>query len=103
MVFDLRCLPNPNWVPDLQPLTGLDERVRAHLAGEAPVANMFGDIAGHLESWLPRFEENSRSYITVAVGCTGGRHRSVYICEKLARHFERRIANVQVRHREIRT
>lgn len=102
MVFDLRCLPNPNWVPDLRPLTGLDERVRAHLSGEAPVTGMFEDIAGHLHTWLPRFEDNNRAYVTVSLGCTGGQHRSVYMAERLGLHFADRYANVLVRHRELR-
>ena len=101
MVFDLRCLPNPNWVPKLRPLTGLDEPVRAHLSGDAPVAGMFEDITGHLETWLPRFEDNNRAYVTVSLGCTGGQHRSVYMAERLGLHFAARHANVLVRHREL--
>ena len=101
MVFDLRCLPNPNWVPELQPLTGLDGPVRAHLSGNTPARGMFDDIAGHLETWLPRFEENHRAYLTVSLGCTGGRHRSVYMAERLGGHFADRYANVLVRHREL--
>ncbi len=101
LVFDLRCLPNPNWVPELQPLTGLDERVRAHLSGDAPVKSMFDDIAGHLETWLPRFEDNNRVYVTVSLGCTGGQHRSVYMAERLGLHFAERYGNVLVRHREL--
>ena len=103
IVYDVRCLPNPYWESRLRALNGLDEPVRAFLESFETVQEMFTDICGFLDTWLPRFEENSRSYITVAIGCTGGQHRSVYICEKLARYFERRIANVQVRHREIRT
>ncbi len=100
IVYDVRCLPNPYWETRLRPLNGLDEPVRSFLESFDIVQEMYADIRGFLETWLPRFEENSRSYITVAVGCTGGRHRSVFLCEKLARHFEGRIANVQVRHRE---
>ena len=102
IVYDVRCLPNPYWESRLRALDGLDDPVSTFLESFEIVQEMFTDICGFLETWLPRFEENSRSYITVAVGCTGGRHRSVYFCEKLARHFEHRIANVQVRHREIR-
>ena len=102
IVYDVRCLPNPYWETRLRALNGLDDPVRSFLESFDIVQEMFNDICGFLEIWLPRFEENSRSYITVAVGCTGGRHRSVFFCEKLARHFEDRIANVQVRHREIR-
>ena len=102
MVFDLRCLSNPNWVPELRPLTGLDEQVRTHLSADAPVERMYGDIAGHLATWLPRFEENNRAYLTVSLGCTGGRHRSVYMAERLALRFAGRYANVLVRHRDLR-
>ncbi len=102
IVYDVRCLPNPYWESRLRALDGLDDPVSTFLESFEIVQEMFTDICGFLETWLPRFEENSRSYITVAVGCTGGRHRSVYFCEKLVRHFEHRIANVQVRHREIR-
>ena len=101
MVFDLRCLPNPNWVPALRPLTGLDEPVQAHLSGDAPVTRMFADITDHLETWLPRFEENSRAYVTVSLGCTGGQHRSVYMAERLGAHFAECYANVLIRHREL--
>lgn len=103
IVYDVRCLPNPYWETRLRAQSGLDDPVRSFLESFDIVQEMFADICGFLETWLPRFEENSRSYITVAVGCTGGRHRSVFFCEKLARHFEGRIANVQVRHREMRT
>ncbi len=101
LVFDLRCLPNPNWMPELRPLTGLDEPVRAHLSGNASVNDMFEDIAGLLETWLPRFEENNRAYVTVGLGCTGGQHRSAYMAERLRQHFAGRCANVLVRHREL--
>ena len=103
IVFDVRCLPNPYWEAPLRPLTGRDAEVRAFLESQGIVQRMFDDIRGFLEIWLPRFEENSRAYITVAVGCTGGQHRSVFFCEKLGRHFEGRIGNVQVRHRELRS
>ncbi len=102
IVYDVRCLPNPYWETRLRSLNGLDAPVRTFLESFDIVQHMFSDICEYLQTWLPRFEENSRSYITVAVGCTGGQHRSVFLCEKLARHFEGKIANVQVRHREIR-
>ena len=101
MVFDLRCLPNPNWVPALRPLTGLDEPVQAHLSEGAPVKHMFEDISSHLETWLPRFEENNRAYVTVSLGCTGGQHRSVYMAERLGLYFGERYVNVLIRHREL--
>ncbi len=102
IVYDVRCLPNPYWETRLRARNGLEEPVRSFLESFDSVQQMFADICRFLETWLPRFEQNSRSYITVAVGCTGGQHRSVFICEKLARHFQGKIANVQVRHREIR-
>ncbi len=102
IVYDARCLPNPYWDPELRPLNGLDAPVGTFLESFEIVQRMFADICCFLQTWLPRFEENSRSYLTVAVGCTGGQHRSVFLCEKLARHFAAKMANVQVRHREIR-
>ncbi len=86
-VFDARCLPNPHWNPGLRPLSGRDRAVREHLDADPMVRQFFGDIAGFLDQWLPRFESESRSYVTIAIGCTGGRHRSVYLAEKLADHL----------------
>jgi UPF0042 nucleotide-binding protein len=100
-VFDIRCLPNPHWVDNLRPLTGLDEPVRAYLGAQPLVAQMFEDVAGYLERWLPHFEENNRMYMTVAIGCTGGQHRSVYLATRLAEHFASSRVNVLVRHREL--
>ena len=102
MVFDLRCLPNPYWVNELRPLTGLDEPVVEFLAADQTVDKMCGDIIGFLDAWLPRFEDNHQSYLTVGLGCTGGRHRSVHLAERLGEHFRRRYANVLVRHRELK-
>ena len=102
MVFDLRCLPNPYWVNELRPLTGLDEPVVEFLAADETVDRMCGDIIGFLEVWLPRFEASRQSYLTVGLGCTGGRHRSVHMAERLGDHFRRSYANVLVRHREIK-
>ena len=101
IVYDVRCLPNPYWETSLRALTGLDEKVRQYLESQALVNKMYEDIRDYLQTWLPSFEENNRSYITVAIGCTGGQHRSVYLCERLAAHFAPRIRNVQVRHREL--
>lgn len=100
IVYDARCLPNPYWVTHLRSLTGLDSEVIEFLESQEQVTEMFEDIKSYLERWLPRFEENNRSYITVAIGCTGGQHRSVYLCEKLKHHFSKSMANVQVRHKE---
>ena len=101
MVFDVRSLPNPFYDPSLRSLTGRDSPVIDFLQADAQVQLMFSDIRGFLENWLPSFVRDNRSYLTVAIGCTGGQHRSVYIAEVLGRHFETQI-NVLVRHRELR-
>jgi UPF0042 nucleotide-binding protein len=101
IVYDVRCLPNPFWDNSLRALTGLDDAVKKFLGDKSEVSEMLEDISNYLEKWLPKFEANNRSYITVAVGCTGGQHRSVYLCERLAESFVGKISNVQVRHREL--
>ena len=101
IVFDVRCLPNPYWEPDLRPLSGLDAPVQQWLRSQASAESMYEDLCEYLLKWLPRFEENNRSYMTVAIGCTGGQHRSVYLSERLRRHFADKIKNVQVMHREL--
>jgi len=101
LVFDARCLPNPHWKADLRPLTGQDKPVIDFLEKEKLVGEMLSDIKNYLGRWLPRYQENNRSYITIAVGCTGGQHRSVYLSEALQRHFLNQFADVQVRHRDI--
>ena len=101
-VFDVRCLPNPHWEPQLRPLTGLDRAVIEFLENQPDVAAMIADLRGFLASWLPRFEASERSYLTVAIGCTGGQHRSVHIAEALARHFGETRDFVMVRHRELK-
>ncbi len=99
-VFDVRVLPNPHYVRELRPLTGRDAPVAAYLEQQPEVREMFQQIDQFLERWLPAFEEDQRSYLTVAVGCTGGQHRSVYGVEWLARRFASRYATL-VRHREL--
>ena len=99
-VFDVRCLPNPHYDPVLRPLTGLDEAVAEFLEAQQDVHRMREDIRRFVSSWLPSFIRDSRSYLTVAIGCTGGQHRSVYLSEWLAREFAGR-ARVLVRHREL--
>jgi UPF0042 nucleotide-binding protein len=101
IVFDIRCLPNPHWIENLRPLTGLDAEVETYLKNEQEVTDMFQDISGYLERWLPKFEENNRVYMTVAIGCTGGQHRSVFMVEQLGAHFEQNHSNILVRHREL--
>ena len=101
IVYDVRCLPNPYWDASLRSLTGLDKPVADFLGANAEVTEMLADISHFLVKWLPNFEANNRSYITIAVGCTGGQHRSVYLCERLSQAFAEKLANVQVRHREL--
>ena len=100
-VFDVRCLPNPHWIPELRPMTGLQEPVMNFLDKEPLVNEMFNDIKGFIEKWVSSFEKENRSYLTVAIGCTGGRHRSVYLATRLAAIFSEKRDNVQVRHREL--
>ena len=99
-VFDIRCLPNPHWVPELRELTGLDGPVKEYLAGNEEVETMFDEIVEVLQRWLPRFEKQNRVYMTVAIGCTGGQHRSVYMAERIAERFRASYPHVLVRHRE---
>jgi len=100
LVFDVRCLPNPHYNPALRPFTGRDVAVIEFLDNTPGAQDMFGDIRDFVERWLPSFVADNRSYLTVAIGCTGGQHRSVYLAEKLARHFEPQ-QQVLVRHREL--
>ncbi len=100
-VFDARCLPNPHWQPELRRLTGQDQAVIDYLSNETQVDAMFTDLCAYLEKWLPAFAADNRSYLTIALGCTGGQHRSVYLAERLARHFIGRYPNVVTRHREL--
>ena len=99
-VFDVRCLPNPHYEPALSPLTGKHADVVAFLETIPEVDRMYGDIYHFLASWLPDYARDNRNYLTVAIGCTGGQHRSVYLVERLARHFSPRY-QVLVRHRDI--
>ncbi len=101
VVFDVRCLPNPYWEAKLRPLTGLDIEVENWLHSQPTAEAMFQDLKAYLLKWLPKFEENNRAYMTVAIGCTGGQHRSVYLCERLKKEFGNKIKNVQVMHREL--
>ncbi len=100
LVFDVRCLPNPHYDPDLRPLTGKDQPVVAFLEAEAEVRRMRDDIARFVDTWLPCYIRDNRNYLTVAIGCTGGQHRSVYMAEWLARKFADQ-ARVLVRHRTL--
>lgn len=99
LVFDVRCLPNPHYDPELKPLTGMDEPVVAWLDGYPEVSEMVDDIEIFVRKWLPRYTADTRNYLTIAIGCTGGQHRSVYVVEALARRFKD-IAGLLKRHRQ---
>jgi UPF0042 nucleotide-binding protein len=100
LVFDVRCLPNPNYDPRLRPLTGRDPPVIDFLAADPSTRKMLEDVRRFVADWLPAFERDNRSYLTIAIGCTGGQHRSVYFVEMLAAGFQNR-SRVLVRHREL--
>lgn len=100
-VFDVRCLPNPYWEPALRNLTGHDAAVINFLQLQPQVQQMQTAIIQFLEAWLPQFIADNRSYLTVAIGCTGGQHRSVYLAEQLLRYFSQQREGVLVRHREL--
>jgi UPF0042 nucleotide-binding protein len=100
LVFDVRCLPNPHYDPLLRPLTGRDAEVIKFLTGQPEVLKMFEDIRRYVDDWLPAYIRDNRSYLTVALGCTGGQHRSVWLAENLAAHFKDK-ARVLVRHRTL--
>lgn len=100
-VFDLRCLPNPYWEPELRELSGKDEAVIQFLSSKSEVTKLENDILDFLSTWIPLFEADHRSYVTIALGCTGGQHRSVYLTENLAKRLRKKISNVQIRHREL--
>lgn len=100
-VFDVRCLPNPYWQENLRERSGLEKSVIDYLHGFSSVREMTDEIHHFLKKWLPGFTAENRSYFTVAIGCTGGRHRSVYVAEQLQQRFARHDMTVQVRHREL--
>lgn len=99
-VFDVRCLPNPYWIESLREFTGKDQSVIDYLIQHEHVLEMKEDIYTFVDKWIPRFQDGTRSYLTIAIGCTGGKHRSVFLCETLSRMFGNRALQVMVRHRE---
>ena len=101
-VFDVRCLSNPRWEKGLEALTGLDDETKKYLDGLPMVDDLYNDIRQFLSKWIPECEKNSKIYLTLAIGCTGGQHRSVYMAERLAQFFRESYAVVQVRHRELK-
>lgn len=101
-LFDARCLPNPHWEPRLRNQTGLDAAVQQYLSSHPMVEDMYRDIQSFLQTWIPHFEAENRSYLTVSIGCTGGQHRSVYLVQRLASAFQdERGAEIAIRHREL--
>lgn len=101
IVYDVRCLPNPYWQKELRHLNGKDTRIQDFLQDQPDVMRMYHDIRDFLEHWLPKFQENNRSYLTISIGCTGGMHRSVFLAEKLKDHFSKSYSNVLIHHREL--
>lgn len=100
-VFDVRCLPNPHYDPLLRPMTGRDQPVKKFLAQQPLVIEMYQDIENFITRWLPSFIQENRSYLTIAIGCTGGQHRSVHLVEELGKHFISQKQQVLIRHREL--
>jgi UPF0042 nucleotide-binding protein len=101
LVFDVRMLPNPHWVSKLRLLSGLDQPVREFLEEQALTGELFSDICAYLDRWLPRYRDSNRSYMTIALGCTGGQHRSVYLADRMYRHYREQLPQVHLRHREL--
>lgn len=97
-VFDVRFLPNPHWEPDLRPLTGLDAPIKSFLEQHHEVIELKQQVQKFIEHWLPMLEKNNRSYLTVAIGCTGGKHRSVYLTQQIGEYFAQMGHQVQIRH-----
>ena len=100
-VFDVRCLPNPHWEEALRPLSGRDQAVVKYLEHYAEVEEMFASILRFLLDWIPRFEKENRSYMTISIGCTGGKHRSVYLAERICAAIQQQRNNITIRHRDL--
>ncbi len=100
-VFDVRALPNPYWEVNLRQLNGRDQEVAAFLDSQPEVKAMMKTLIEFLDEWIPAFEDDNRAYLTVAVGCTGGNHRSVYVVERLAEQFREGRSGVLIRHRDV--
>ncbi len=101
LVFDVRMLPNPHWVKELRLKSGLDADVRDFLENQPMTTELYRDICRYLDSWLPRYREGNRSYMNIALGCTGGQHRSVYLANRLFQHYQEQYPTIHVRHREL--
>ena len=101
LVFDVRMLPNPHWVKELRLKSGLDPEVQDFLESQPLADELYRDICAYLDTWLPRYKDSNRSYMTVAIGCTGGQHRSVYLADRLFHYYREQYPNIHVRHREL--
>jgi len=101
LVFDVRMLPNPHWVKELRLKTGLDKEVQQFLEDQPMTEELYGDIRNYLDRWLVRYREGNRSYMNIALGCTGGQHRSVYLANRLYQHYREQYPAIHVRHREL--
>lgn len=101
LVFDVRCLPNPYWKPDLRPFCGKDQPICDYLDAEPDAQEMYQDIYQFLHKWLPRYAAGERSYMSIAIGCTGGHHRSVYMVERLVKDLSSSFSNLLIRHRDL--
>lgn len=101
-VFDVRCLPNPYWDASLREYNGTQQPIIDYLDSQTLVMELFWQLKVFLHTWLPRFEQDNRSYMTVAIGCTGGHHRSVYMAEKLTAYFRKERPNTKVIHRDLK-
>ena len=101
LVFDVRMLPNPHWVKELRMQNGLEQPVRDFLEAQPQSGELYADICAYLDRWLPSYRDSNRSYMTIALGCTGGQHRSVYLADRLFRHYREQFPNIHIRHREL--
>jgi len=101
LVFDVRMLPNPHWVRELRSKTGLDQEVKDFLEDQAMTAELYNDLERYLDRWLPRYRESNRSYMTIAIGCTGGQHRSVYLADRLFHQYREQYPAIHIKHREL--
>ena len=101
LVFDVRMLPNPHWVKELRLKSGLDAAVQTFLESQPLTEDLYRDICHYLDNWLPHYRESNRSYMTIALGCTGGQHRSVYLADRLFKHYQEQFPTIHIRHREL--
>ncbi|MBT7410246.1 MAG: RNase adaptor protein RapZ, partial [Methylococcales bacterium] len=100
-VFDVRCLPNPYWDKNLRKYNGMDDEIKQYMALQQETKDMLSQMIGFLENWIPNFKSSNRTYLTIAIGCTGGQHRSVYMVEEMVKHFTNEQLSISTRHREL--